>query len=90
MSESHKRLWETREITDEYRQGLSERTRAHWVNLPEKEKQKRRKILSEAAIRRHQRLREAKLQAQFADLPSILDQSTDVDLQSNKHQQELI
>lgn len=84
MSESHKKLWENREITDEYRQGLSERTLSHWANLSEEEKQIRRKTLSEAAIRRYQRLREAK-QAQSADLPPILEQSTDVDLHNNKH-----
>jgi group I intron endonuclease len=33
MSESHKERWKNKEITPEYRQGLSERTRTHWANL---------------------------------------------------------
>lgn len=55
MSESHKEKWKNREITPEYKQGLSERTRTHWANLPEEEKMRRRKLMSDAAKARYRR-----------------------------------
>jgi group I intron endonuclease len=86
-SDGLKKRWEEQEWTEEFAEDFSQARKKGWEDKPEEEKQQRRKILSDAAIRRHQRLREAK-QAQSADLPPILEQNTDVDVHNNKHQQD--